>query len=63
MKNKVLLFFVLVVLCYSSAWAQIQIKGTVVSENDSEPMIGVAILEEELRTESLQIWMEISIFR
>ena len=45
MKNKVLLFFVLVVLCYSSAWAQIQIKGTVVSENDSEPMIGVAILE------------------
>lgn len=45
MKNKVLLFFALVVLCCSSAWAQIQIKGTVVSENDSEPMIGVAILE------------------
>jgi hypothetical protein len=28
-----------------SAWAQFQVKGTIVSGIDSEPMIGVAILE------------------
>lgn len=35
----------MVALCCTSAWAQIQIKGNVVSNTDSEPMIGVAVLE------------------
>ena len=46
MKTRILFLLVFVAFCCSSAMAQIQqIKGTVVSDNDSEPMIGVAILE------------------
>lgn len=45
MKTKVLIILAMVALCCTSAWAQIQIKGNVVSDSDSEPMIGVAVLE------------------
>ena len=46
--QKIPFCFMLVLVFFTciSASAQIQIKGTVVSANDSEPMIGVAILEE-----------------
>lgn len=44
--QKIPFLFMLVLFTCISASAQIQIKGTVVSANDSEPMIGVAILEE-----------------
>ncbi|KAA5433658.1 SusC/RagA family TonB-linked outer membrane protein, partial [Bacteroides cellulosilyticus] len=46
--QKIPFLFMLVLVFFTciSASAQIQIKGTVVSANDSEPMIGVAILEE-----------------
>lgn len=37
----------LMLLACMSASAQFQVKGTVVSANDSEPMIGVTILENE----------------
>ena len=45
--QKIPFLFMLVLVFFTciSASAQIQIKGTVVSANDSEPMIGVAILE------------------
>ena len=45
MKTKVLFLLAFVVFCCTSAMAQTLVKGTVVSANDSEPMIGVAILE------------------
>ena len=46
--QKIPFLFMLVLVFFTciSASAQIQVKGTVVSANDSEPMIGVAILEE-----------------
>lgn len=46
--QKIPFLFMLVLVFFTciSASAQIQIKGTVVSANDSLPMIGVAILEE-----------------
>ena len=44
--QKIPFLFMLVLFTCISASAQIQVKGTVVSANDSEPMIGVAILEE-----------------
>ena len=46
--QKIPFLFMLVLVFFTciSASAQIQIKGTVVSANDPEPMIGVAILEE-----------------
>ena len=46
--QKIPFLFMLVLVFFTciSASAQIHIKGTVVSANDSEPMIGVAILEE-----------------
>lgn len=45
--QKIPFLFMLVLVFFTciSASAQIQVKGTVVSANDSEPMIGVAILE------------------
>lgn len=45
MKTKILFLLAFVAFCSTTAMAQIQVKGTVVSANDSEPMIGVAILE------------------
>lgn len=45
MKTRILFLLAFVACCCTTAMAQIQIKGTVVSDNDSEPMIGVAILE------------------
>lgn len=44
MKTRILFLLVFVAFC-STAMAQFQVKGTVVSDNDSEPMISVAILE------------------
>ena len=46
MKTRILLLLAFVVFCCTTAMAQTQVKGTVVSANDSEPMIGVAILED-----------------
>lgn len=46
MKSRIQLLLVFVIFCCTTAMAQIQVKGTVVSANDSEPMIGVAIREE-----------------
>ncbi|MDH6344319.1 TonB-linked SusC/RagA family outer membrane protein [Parabacteroides sp. PFB2-12] len=45
MKTKILFLLVFVAFCSTTAMAQFQIKGTVVSDNDSEPMISVTILE------------------
>ena len=45
MKTRILFLLAFVACCCTTAMAQIQVKGTVVSDNDSEPMIGVAILE------------------
>lgn len=45
MKTRILFLLAFVAFCCTAAMAQIQVKGTVVSANDSEPMIGVAILE------------------
>lgn len=45
MKTRILFLLAFVAFCSTTAMAQIQVKGTVVSANDSEPMIGVAILE------------------
>ena len=43
--QKIPFLFMLMLLACMSASAQLQVKGTVVSANDSEPMIGVTILE------------------
>ncbi|MDD3210725.1 SusC/RagA family TonB-linked outer membrane protein [Bacteroides graminisolvens] len=43
--QKISCLFVLMLFTSMSAWAQFQVKGTIVSGIDSEPMIGVAILE------------------
>ena len=43
--QKIPFLFMLMLLACMSASAQFQVKGTVVSANDSEPMIGVTILE------------------
>lgn len=45
MKTRFLFLLVFVIFCSSAIMAQIQVKGTVVS-NNNEPMIGVAILEK-----------------
>lgn len=45
MKTRILFLLVFVAFCCNTAMAQVQVKGTVVSDNDSEPMISVAILE------------------
>ncbi len=45
MKTRILLLLAFVAFCCTTAIAQIQVKGTVVSDNDSEPMVSVAILE------------------
>lgn len=45
MKTRILFLLVFVAFCCTTAMAQIQVKGTVVSANDSEPMISVTILE------------------
>lgn len=46
MKTRILFLLSFVAFCCTTALAQIQIKGTVVSDKDSESMIGVAILEQ-----------------
>lgn len=46
MKTRILFLLTLAAFCCTTAIAQIQVKGTVVSTTDNEPMIGVAILEE-----------------
>lgn len=46
MKTRILFLLAFVAMCCTAAIAQIQVKGTVVSDKDSEPMIGVAILEQ-----------------
>lgn len=46
MKTKFTFLLTLVFMCCSLAMAQTTVKGTVVSDTDSEPMIGVAILEQ-----------------
>lgn len=45
MKTRILFLLASVAFCCSSAMAQVQVKGTVVSSSNSEPLIGVAILE------------------
>lgn len=45
MKTRILFLLAFVAFCCSSAMAQVQVKGTVVSSNNAEPLIGVAILE------------------
>lgn len=46
MRTRILFLLVFVALCHLTAMAQFQVKGTVVSATDSEPMIGVAIQEK-----------------
>ena len=46
MKTKVLFLLAFVVMCWTTAMAQVTVKGTVVSDTDSEPLTGVAILEQ-----------------
>lgn len=43
--QKILYLFMLMLFTCISASAQFQVKGTIISANDSEPIIGVAILE------------------
>lgn len=45
MKTRIFVLLTFVVMCCSSAFAQIQVKGNV-SDKNSEPMIGVAIQEK-----------------
>ncbi len=45
MKTRIFVLLAFVVMCCSSAFAQIQVKGNV-SDKNSEPMIGVAIQEK-----------------
>lgn len=63
--QKIPFLFMLVLVFFTciSASAQIQIKGTVVSANDSEPMIGVLFLKKEPATVVLPISMVITLFR
>ncbi len=46
MRTRFLFLLAFVALCHLTAMAQFQVKGTVVSAADSEPMIGVAIQEK-----------------
>ena len=46
MKTKFLFLLVFVFVCCTSAMAQLTVRGTVVSDTDAEPLIGVAILEQ-----------------
>lgn len=46
MKTRILFLLAFVAFCCTTAIAQIEVKGTVVSAKDSEPMIGVAVLEQ-----------------
>ena len=46
MKTKILFLLVFVAMCWTTAMAQMTVKGTVVSESESEPLVGVAILEQ-----------------
>ena len=46
MKTRILFLLSFVAFCCTTALAQIQIKGTIVSDKDAESMIGVAILEQ-----------------
>ncbi len=46
MKTRILFLLSFVAFCCTTAFAQIQVKGTIVSDKDSESMIGVAILEQ-----------------
>lgn len=45
MKTRILFLLTFVAIC-CTAMAQLQVKGTVVSAKDSEPMIGVAVVEQ-----------------
>ena len=45
MKTRIFVLLAFVVMCCSSAFAQIQVKGNI-SDKNSEPMIGVAIQEK-----------------
>ena len=45
MKTRLLFLLAFVVMCCTTAMAQITVKGTVVQDSDSEPLIGVAVLE------------------
>ena len=46
MKTKILFLLVFVAMCWTTAIAQLTVKGTVVSDSESEPLVGVAILEK-----------------
>lgn len=46
MKTKILFLLVFVATCWTTAMAQLTVKGTVVSDSESEPLVGVAILEK-----------------
>ena len=46
MKTKILFLLVFVAMCWTTAMAQLTVKGTVVSDSESEPLVGVAILEK-----------------
>ena len=43
MKKRLTLFLASLLLCVSGAFAQTQVNGTVLSQEDGEPIIGAAI--------------------
>lgn len=61
--QKIPFLFMLMLLACMSASAQFQVKGTVVSANDSEPMIGVTILENVPTTVVLPTSMVIILYQ
>ncbi len=46
MKTRLLFLLTFCFLCCSAVWAQRVVKGQVVSDNENEPLIGVAVLEK-----------------
>lgn len=46
MRKYILLFVMSTLLGMTSAWAQFQVKGRVISDEDKEPLVGVSVLEK-----------------
>lgn len=49
MKSRIISLLAMMAVCCFSAMAQFQVKGTVVADNDNEPLIGATIMESGTR--------------
>ena len=55
MKTKITFFLAFLAVCCFPAMAQFQVKGTVLSNGDDEPLIGATVMENGTRNDTVSL--------